>query len=352
MHVLAAKALLLAQGAYKHRKKILIAVFAVIVVLFMLFTAAIGLPGENPGIEISNINEEVLAYYPVIESYASEYGIPEYVNVILAIIMVETGGKSLDIMQSSQSLGLPPNSITDPIQSIEAGIKYLATVVNDAREKGLDYWTPIQSYNYGIGFNNYVYNNGKQYTFELATDFSGFQSGYQKINYSNPVAASNGFWRYSYGNMYYVKLVQIFIGGGSDIGNVDASPLGAENYQILMNEALRFNGWPYQWGGVSPSTSFDCSGLTQYVYAKIGYNLPRTAAEQRMATIPIAMPQPGDLVFFKGTNSERPANAITHVGIYVDENRMFDASNSGIGYHNWSTGYWGKHFAGFGRVIK
>lgn len=349
--VVAKIAVQLAAEAYKHRKKIMIAIFALLIFIFILFTAILGSSDESRS-DYPNINDEVMAFYPVISGFAMQYGIPEYTDIILAIIMVETEGKNLDIMQSSASLGLPPNSITDPITSIDAGIKHLAKVIKDAENRGLDFWTPIQAYNYGGGFNDYVASNGKQYTFDLASSFAADKSNSNVVPYNNPVASFNGHWRYSYGNMYYVKLIQQFIGGASDIGNVDASPLGGDNYQALMSEAIRYDGWSYQWGGESPRTSFDCSGLTQYVYNSISYGLPRTAAEQYNATIRVAEPQPGDLVFFKGTNPSRPANAITHVGIYVDNTRMFDASSSGIGYHNWSSGYWGKHFAGFGRVFK
>lgn len=344
-------AMQIAAEAYKHRKKIIITIFIMLIFLFILFTAIFSSSDESRS-DYPNINDEVMAFHPVVSSFAMQYGIPEYTDIILAIIMIETEGKKLDIMQSSQSLGLSANAITDPIQSIDAGVKHLSEMISDAEKKGLDYWTPIQSYNFGGGFNDYVESNGKQYTFDLSSNFAASKSNNKVVPYQNPVASFNGYWRYSYGNMYYVKLIQQFIGGASDIGNVDASPLGGDNYQALMSEALRYDGWPYQWGGQSPGTSFDCSGLTQYVYNSISYGLPRTAAEQYNATIRVAEPQPGDLVFFKGTNPSRPANSITHVGIYVDHNRMFDASSSGIGYHSWSSGYWSKHFAGFGRVLK
>lgn len=343
--------ILISQQAYKHRTKIVIALLSLLLFIMLIFVTVFSSKVEE-STEFSGINDAVLAYYPIVSSYAYEYGIPEYTNIILAIIMIETGGEALDVMQSSESLGLPPNTISDPITSIDAGVKHLASVIKDAQEKDLDYWTPIQAYNYGSGFNNYISNNGKQYTFDLASSFAAEQANNQVTTYNNAVAAFNGYWRYQYGNMYYVKLVQQFMGGGSDIGNVDASPLGGDNYQVIMNESIKFDGWPYAWGGASPQTSFDCSGLMQYVYNKIGYNLPRTAAEQYNTSIPVADPQPGDLVFFKGTNSSRPSTSITHVGIYVDEYRMFNAASSGIGYADWSSGYWGDHFAGFGRVFK
>lgn len=344
-------ALTIGQQAKKHWKKIVLIVLSLFMIMVMCVMLLIAGNSGNSG--TARISAAVLAWEPVVRQYAEEYGIAEYVDVLLAIIMVESGGVGLDIMQSSESLGLPPNTITDPVVSINVGVSHFASVVKDARAKGLDFWTPVQSYNYGGGFNNYVNNNGKQYTFELASRFAKEKSNGKTVKYSNPIADFNGNIRYQYGNMYYVMLVQQYLTpAGGDIGNVDASPLGAETYQLLMNEVMKFNGWPYVWGGASPRVGFDCSGLVQYSYGQLGYSLPRTAAEQHRFSIPTLDPKPGDLVFFKGTNSSRPANAITHVGIYIDENRMYDANNSGVGFSNWNQGYWKQHFAGFGRVVR
>ncbi|MGM0941325.1 MAG: lysozyme family protein [Bacillota bacterium] len=356
MNIVTSKvALTVAQQAAKHWKKLVIIALAFFLIMILgVFMLIDG--GDSGGAGTASIDEAVLAWKPVVTEYANKYGIPEYTQVILAIIMVETRGAALDIMQSSESLGLPPNTLTDPIESIDAGVKHLASVVEDAKQKGLDYWTPIQSYNYGTGFNNYINNNGKMYTFDLSSEFSKNQANGVRVNYSNPIADFNDNYRYKYGNMYYVMLIQQYVSpistGGGDIGNVNASSLGPEVYQSLMSEVSKYNGWLYIWGGSNPKVGFDCSGLTQYSFNLLGYDLPRTAAEQHSHTIPVADPQPGDLIFFKGTNSSRPDNAITHVGIYVDSQRMFDASNSGIGYSNWNQGYWKQHFASFGRVVK
>ncbi|WP_079707718.1 bifunctional lytic transglycosylase/C40 family peptidase [Paraliobacillus ryukyuensis] len=340
-----------AATASKHSKKIVIIVLSFFLFVILIFAVLLGGSQDS---ENTKLSESVLMWRPVVTEFAEKYGIPDYVEVILAIIQVETGGNRLDIMQSSESMGLPPNTIDDPIKSIDVGVKHLAGVVKDAKANDLDYWTPIQSYNFGGGFNDYVETNGNQYTFELATAFSMEKANGRKVMYSNPIAEFNNYFRYAYGNMYYVMLIQQYLspGAGGDIGNVDASPLGPDIYQGLMNEVLKYNGWPYQWGGESPSTSFDCSGLIQYAFRQLDYSVPRTAAQQYDYTIRVSQPKPGDLVFFKGTNSSRSSSAITHVGIYIDENRMYNAASSGIGYDNWNTGYWGQHFAGFGRVVK
>lgn len=354
MDVVTAKiGLTVAQQAKKHWKKIVLIVLSIFMMLVIgMVMLVAGTDTGNTG--TAKVNEAVLAWKPVVSQYAEEYGIAEYVDVILAIMMVESGGAGPDIMKSSESLGLPPNTITDPVLSIDAGVKHLAAVIKSGKNSGLDFWTPVQSYNFGSNFNNYVKKNGKQYTFDLASNYAKKLANGKKVKYSNPIADFNGNFRYAYGNMYYVMLIQQYLSpeANGDIGNVNASSLGPEKYQRLMSEVLKYNGWPYSWGGSNPKAGFDCSGLTQYSYRQLGYNLPRTAAEQHAYAIPISDPQPGDLIFFKGTNSSRPRNAITHVGIYVDNKRMYDASNSGIGYSNWNQGYWKQHFAGFGRVVR
>lgn len=350
MNIAAVKvAITVAQQVSSHWKKIVLLAFSLLMIMFMGLTLILSTPG-NSGTH--NLSATVKAWEPVVSMYAEEYGVSEYVNVLLAIIMVESGGQGLDVMQSSESLGLPPNSITDPILSINVGVRHFATVVKDAESKGLDFWTPVQSYNFGSGFNNFVNNNGKLYSFNLATNFSRNLAGGRTVPYSNPVADFNGNFRYAYGNMYYVMLVQQYLNADSNIGNINASVLGPESYQALMSEVTKYNGWPYVWGGSNPTVGFDCSGLVQYAFRQLGFHLPRTAAEQHSYSIPISDPQPGDLIFFKGTNPSRPAGSITHVGIYIDENRMYDANNNGIGFSTWNQGYWRQHFAGFGRVIK
>lgn len=85
--------------------------------------------------------------------------------------------------------------------------------------------------------------------------------------------------------------------------------------------AAQYEGLMYSYGGTSPSTGFDCSGFTQYVFGKVGISLPRTAEEQRQATDRVSTPQPGDLVFF--------GSPAYHVGIYAGNGMMWDSPRSG-----------------------
>ncbi|MEK4303786.1 bifunctional lytic transglycosylase/C40 family peptidase [Oceanobacillus sp. FSL K6-0251] len=296
--------------------------------------------------DLSNegLSEVVLAHQSTVEKYATEYNISEHVPILLAIIAVESGGTAEDVMQSSESLGLPPNTL-DTETSIEQGTKYFAELLQSAEAKELDTETAIQSYNFGGGFIDYVANNGKAYSFDLAESFAKEQANGEKVTYSNPIAVEkNGGWRYSYGNMFYMDLLQPYLTDSSE-----SSSFEDNTFQAVMEEALKYKGLPYVFGGDNPDTSFDCSGLTRWVYQKAGIELPRTAQEQYDATesIPLSEAKPGDLVFFHSTYST--ANYVTHVGIFVGDNQMYQAGDP-IGYADLTSSYWQEHLIGAGRI--
>ena len=201
----------------------------------------------------ANLSAEVLAHKPMVERYAAQYGISEYVNVLLAIMQVESGGTLEDVMQSSESMGLPPNSL-DTESSIRQGCKYFSELLAKADRLGCDLDSVIQAYNYGGGFLDYVASHGGKYSFELAQAFAEEKSGGVRVTYENEISvAENGGWRYNYGNMFYVRLVSQYL---------YAAQYDNATVQAIMNEALKYQGWDYVYGGASPITSFDCSGLT------------------------------------------------------------------------------------------
>lgn len=289
----------------------------------------------------SNVSAEVLKHKPMVEKYCKEFGIEEYVNYILAIIQVESGGTVEDVMQSSESLGLPLNSLSTE-ESIKQGCKYFSELVKSMGAKGCDIDTVVQSYNYGGGFISYVTTWGKKYSYELAESFSKEKSGGVKVSYPNPVAIPiNGGWRYNYGNQFYVKLVSQFLDGSNHFDD--------EIVQKIMNEALKYKGFPYVFGGSTPETSFDCSGLTQWCYGKAGIVLSRVAQAQYDETkhFPISEGKAGDLVFFHSTYDA--GTYVTHVGIYLGNNQMYHAGDP-IGYADLTDSYWQSHLIGVGRV--
>lgn len=290
----------------------------------------------------SSFSAEVLAHQPMVEEYCKKYKIEEYVLYILAIMQVESGGKGNDVMQCSESLGLPPNTLNVEA-SIEQGCKYFSQLLANAKSKGCDVDTVVQAYNYGGSYTLYVEKNGKKHTFELAESFAHDKSKGVKVAYTNSIAvAKNGGWKYSYGNMFYVELVHQYL----DIPHFDD-----ETVQAIFNEALKYQGWKYVYGGSNPNTSFDCSGLVQWCYGKAGIKLPRTAQEQYDVTrhIPLSQAKAGDLVFFHSTYNA--GTYVTHVGIYAGNNRMYHAGDP-IGYADLTSKYWQSHLIGAGRISK
>ncbi|RHK64926.1 CHAP domain-containing protein [Dorea formicigenerans] len=155
------------------------------------------------------LSEEVLAYTSVIQQYASQYGIPEYVSAIQAIMMQESGGKGTDPMQCSESpyntrFSHSPGSITDPNYSIEVGVQTFADCISQAGCSGPQDMDKLklawQGYNYGNGYIGWALQRGG-YTEANALQFSQQQ------------AASHG-WS-SYGDPQYVPHVMRYYSGGS-----------------------------------------------------------------------------------------------------------------------------------------
>ncbi|WP_142967493.1 lysozyme family protein [Enterococcus casseliflavus] len=321
---------------------LLVVLFSFILLVTVLFADEEEVNSSSLSVGNFSLSSEVLAYRSIVEKYAKENGISEYVPYLLAIMQVESGGKGNDVMQSSESLGLPPNSL-DSTASIKQGVKYFAALIQAMKERKCDINTAIQSYNYGGGFIGYVTNRGKKYSYELASDFAKEKSGGQKVTYTNPVVNQKGNWRYAYGNQYYVALVLQYIRQGN------SQKFDDQTVQKIMDEALKYENFPYVFGGSTPTTSFDCSGLTQWCYAKVGITLPRTAQAQYDSSqhLLIKEAKPGDLVFFHSTYDA--GTYVTHVGIYVGNMRMYNAGDP-IGYADLNDTYWQLHLIGAGRV--
>jgi|GEM_PF-1056902 len=195
-----------------------ILIFLAIVVMVITVLASIvalffGEPQNNTGYATNvNLSSQVETYRPLVAKYAREQGIEEYVPYLLAIMQVESGGSGGDPMQSSESQGMPPNTITDPEVSIAAGVRHFANALRLSEAKGTDIYTSIQSYNFGTGYIGYVVRNGGKHTFEIAESFSKEKANGVMVRYSNPIAvAKNGGYRYRFGNMFYVELVNQYI---------------------------------------------------------------------------------------------------------------------------------------------
>ena len=134
---------------------------------------------------------------------------------------------------------------------------------------------------------------------------------------------------------------------------IPADVMEDETFRRLMEEAEKYIGYPYVWGGDSPETSFDCSGFISYVFAASGVRdvgrLGATSLYGRCTPIAPQEARPGDLIFFEGTISGE--EGITHVGLYVGGNHMLHCG-SPIGYADLTDSYWQNHFYGYGRLYE
>lgn len=176
----------------------------------LLFAARIILSGQT--IRMSGdptyLSDSVLEYRDTVEFYAEKNGISEYTDYLLAIMQVETGGRGDDVMQSSESLGLPPGSL-EPEDSIAQGCSYFAEILGDAEKKGCDLDAVIQAYNFGIDYLDFAAKRGGDSDLDMATEFAEWKSGGETTEYSSELAREvNGGWRYKYGNMFYAELVK------------------------------------------------------------------------------------------------------------------------------------------------
>ncbi|MEE0365284.1 MAG: C40 family peptidase, partial [Oscillospiraceae bacterium] len=132
---------------------------------------------------------------------------------------------------------------------------------------------------------------------------------------------------------------------------VPESYLDDETFAAILKEAEKYLGFPYVWGGSSPSTSFDCSGFVSYVYNNcgIGWSFGRLSAEgirQICSYVSPADAKPGDLIFFEKTYNTTGAS---HIGIYVGNHTMLHCGDP-IQYTSISSDYWQSHFLQFGRL--
>jgi len=196
------------------------AIPAIFILALLLIIGAIAMSfvtsQPDPGLSIGvNLSDEVMSLKPQVLYHARYFGVADYIWYLLAIMQVESGGRVEDVMQSSESLGLPPNTLSRD-ESIRQGVRYFSQLLDRAERLGADMDTVLQAYNYGIGFIDYVASRGGRYSFELAMSFARRLSGGVRVRYTNPIAvAVNGGFRYNYGNMFYVPLVRQHLTAGN-----------------------------------------------------------------------------------------------------------------------------------------
>jgi len=147
----------------------------------------------------------------------------------------------------------------------------------------------------------------------------------------------------SYVNAYYDTEYEVY--------EIPGEALSDPQFAAMIEEAEKYLGFPYVWGGSSPSTSFDCSGFVSYVLNNcgVGWDVGRLGASGLLGIctrVSSANVQPGDLIFFEGTYDTTGAS---HVGIYVGNNMMIHCGDP-IQYARTDTSYWQSHFLAYGRL--
>lgn len=286
----------------------------VVLIVVILLGAALSLLGSNSE-TYTPVSEEVEAYDPLIRQYANEHGIGDYVELIKAVMMQESGGRGNDPMQASESpynteYSNTPGGITDPEYSINVGIQYLASCLAEAEvESPIDMEhikLAIQGYNYGNGYISWAKENYGGYSVTNASDFSDM------------MAAQLG-WS-SYGDKQYVAHILRYYpygrliptGGSDDLVEVALSQEGNSGGEIYWRwygfEEYQpwcacFVSWcadqcGYIDAGVIPKFSL-CSAGVEWFQARGQF--------MDSSYTPVA----GDLIFFDWGND----GTIDHVGI-------------------------------------
>ncbi len=156
----------------------------------------------------------------------------------------------------------------------------------------------------------------------------------------------------TYGNRNYLFDLNTLPGYGPyNSYTIPPEALSDERFARMIREAEKYLGYPYVWGGSSPSSSFDCSGFVSWVVNNCGngWNYGRLTAEGLRQVTAYVYPEdamPGDLIFFQGTYDTTGAS---HCGIYVGNGMMIHCGNP-IQYTNINSAYWQAHFYQFGRL--
>lgn len=285
-----------------------------ILIIVLLFGVALSMTGGDNSSTVSPVSAEVQAYEPLIRKYAKQYGIGEYVELIKAVMMQESGGQGNDPMQSSEGsfntkYPRKPNGITDPEYSIECGVQEMKGCLNSAEVKSpmdMDHIKlALQGYNYGNGYIQWARTNYGGYTLANAAEFS------------DKMAKEKG-WE-SYGDKQYVPHVLRYY----SLGRI---PNGAGN-QAIVQVALAQEGnggdTYWRWYGFSSRVSW-CACFVSWCGEQCGYLESGAMPKFSLCSDGVKwfqnkgqfkdgsyVPAAGDIIFFDRGDD----GSIDHVGI-------------------------------------
>ena len=238
-------------------------VLILVIVLIVMCFAGMMLASDEDDTEILPVSEEVKVYEPIIQKYAKEHGIPDYVLLIEAAMMQESGGRGTDPMQCSEcgfNTRYPhaPGSITDPEYSINVGIQNLADCLQIAECKSpvdLDaIKLALQGYNYGQGYITWAINKYGEYSKANAIEFS--------------LKTAEQYGWDSYGDMDYVPHVLRYYPLGQIFYDPDTVPLIVE---VAASQIGNVGGEPYwRWYGFTEHVEW-CACFVSWCANQCGY---------------------------------------------------------------------------------
>lgn len=296
-------------------------VVVLILIIIVLFGGILYTVGGDNASAVSSVSPEVEAYEPLIQKYAKQHGISEYVELIKAVMMQESGGRGNDPMQAAEcgynkKYPHTPNGIPDPEYSINVGIENLAACLKDAGAKNPmdmdNIKTALQGYNYGNGYISWAKKRDGHYTMENAAAFS------------ERMAKRLG-WK-SYGDKKYVPHVLRYYAFGR-------VPTGAGDQaivQIALKQEGNVGGQPYwSWYGFHSRVAW-CACFVSWCANKCGYIengiFPKFASCMNGAAWfrqhgqwkdRSYVPKAGDIIFFNWNGDQK----IDHVGIVVNTSK-------------------------------
>lgn len=291
----------------------------IILILVVILGAVFAFTGGGNSNAATPVSAEVEAYSPLIQKYARQHGIPEYSELIKAVMMQESGGRGTDPMQAAEcgyNTRYPntPNGITDPEYSIDVGIQNLAACLREAgAENPMDLpriKLALQGYNYGNGYISWAVTNYGGYTAANAVEFSDMM-------------AERSGWA-SYGDKQYVPHVLRYY----PFGRIPMGTGSAAIVQVALTQEGNVGGGPYwSWYGFDSRVEW-CACFVSWAADQCGYIdagiLPRFAGvasegipwfQQRGQFEDASYtPAPGDIIFFDWESD----GLSDHVGIVVN----------------------------------
>ena len=305
-------------------------IILLLIVLVVMCFVGMAFASDEDDTEILPVTEEVKAYEPLIQHYAKEHGIEDYVLLIQAVMMQESGGIGTDPMQASECgyntlYPHAPGSITDPEYSINVGIENLADCLSLAQcESPMDMdaiMLALQGYNYGQGYITWAMNKYGEYTKANAVEFS--------ID-----AAETHGWS-SYGDMNYVPHVLRYYPLGQIFYDPDTSELIVE---VARTQIGNVGGEPYwSWYGFTERVEW-CACFVSWCANKCGYInsgiVPKFSGcingvewfKDRWQWIGNSFePSPGMIIFFDWDDEDGQDGNADHVGIVekVENGRVY-----------------------------